>query len=457
MSDVCSIRFRRAALCALAAMLGGLAPAGIAVAESDSTGTPTAASGIVDKVSVRSEDAQLDAASRVPYARPTASAHGRFVVFQTRAAVAESDTNNEEDVYLRDRVARTTTLVSRAGGSAVSGGGATISADGRYVAFLSDSSAFAQDNNGAHFDVFVRDMETGTVTLVSRATDGTQRNVDMQAAVISGDGSRVAFLTTARLTSADDDTAPADEWWNRYDVYVRNLANRDTRLVSVTAHGENFTGPVGLGGMSYDGRQIGFRWANSGRNKLDVPAGFYVRNMARPGSTLIWREDLSHISSYLEGAPALSGSGRYVAFTSQSPRLDADPDYAKFDVARYDRKTGQLSLVSKGVYSDADGHSWAATLSYSGRYVSFASEATNLVARDDNDATDAFRLDLSSRDMTLVSTALDDTSGRYHSAFGGGVAISGDGQHVAFASFADDLVAGDTNGQSDVFMWTALD
>ena len=379
------------------------------------------------------------------------------MVFQTRAAVSGSDTNNEEDVYVRDRFLGTTRLVSGAGDEARSGSGASISSNGRYVAFVSSYAFTRDDDNGAHFDVFVRDMDTGNVTLASQTTDGFQRDLDVfSSPVISGDGSRVAFLTPARLSAADDDTAPADQWFNRLDAYVRNLANGTTRLVSVNARGANFTGPVGLGGMSFDGQLIGFSWGNSGRQKLDVPAGFYVRNMNLPGSKLIWREDLNLISNELEGAPALSGTGRYAAFTSKSPRLDADPDYNKYDVARYDRKTGRLLLVSVGVNSDANGDSWGATLSYDGSYIGLASEATNLVRGDDNEATDAFRFDVLARQMMLVSAAAYGP-GDLHSAFGGGVAISGDGQHVAFHSFATDLVPNDTNHESDVFLWTALD
>ena len=195
------------------------------------------------------------------------------MVFQTRAAVSGSDTNNEEDVYVRDRFLGTTRLVSGAGDEARSGSGASISSNGRYVAFVSSYAFTRDDDNGAHFDVFVRDMDTGNVTLASQTTDGFQRDLDVfSSPVISGDGSRVAFLTPARLSAADDDTAPADQWFNRLDAYVRNLANGTTRLVSVNARGANFTGPVGLGGMSFDGQLIGFSWATAaGRSSMCPP------------------------------------------------------------------------------------------------------------------------------------------------------------------------------------------
>ncbi len=446
-------RLRVSAPWALAAILGGLSPAGIALADVGPSAQPVGASGTVERVSVAPDGAEIPRASWASHVTPLLSRHGRFVVFDTYVALTGSDTNGQPDVYVRDRVLGTTELVSVAGGSARGGGDAGISADGRHVAFLS-SSALAEDDNNGHLDVFVRDMVTGKLTLASKATDGTQRNVDVNDAVISGDGSRVAFMTAARLSAADDDAATGDESWKRQDVYVHNIASGHTRLVSVDRGGQNFTGPVGLGGMSYDGRLVGFSWLNPGRHKLDVPAGFYVRNIAKPGSKLIWRENLSLPE---EGAPALSGNGRYAAFTSNSSRLDADR-YDLNDVARYDRQTGRLSLVSVGADStNANWDSWGALLSYSGRYVSFTSEADNLVPGDDNDARDAFRLDLAADQMTLVSAAPDGGPGNDPSAYGGTAAISGDGQHVAFQSFASDLVPGDTNEQGGVFLWTALD
>ncbi len=446
-------RLRVSAPLALAAILGaGRSPAGIALADAGPTAQPAGAPGTVERVSIAPDGAEITRASWASYVNPLLSRHGRFVVFDTYAALTASDTNAQPDVYVRDRVLATTELVSVAGGSARGGSDAGISGDGRYVAFLS-SSALAGDDNNGYWDVFVRDMVTGKLTLASKATDGTQRNMDVNDAVISGDGSRVAFLTSARLSAADDDT-PGIESFKRQDVYVHNIVSGHTRLVSVDRDGKNFTGPVGLGGMSYDGQLVGFSWLNPGRRKLDVPAGYYVRNVAKPGSKLIWQEDLGLPE---EGAPALSGNGRYAAFTSDSSRLDADT-YDLRDVARYDRQTGRLSLVSVGADStNANSDSWGALLSYSGRYVSFTSEADNLVPGDDNEARDAFRLDLAADQMTLVSAAPDGGPGNYPSAYGGAAAISGDGQHVAFQSFASDLVPGDTNEQGDVFLWTALD
>ena len=443
---------------AVAVAVAVLLPGGIAAAEG-SAGPAAGPEGAVELVSIRTDGQQLTYDARLPPATPVLSRHGRYVVFQSRDpdVTDVADSNSAEDVFVRDRVAGTDALVSVAHGHAVGAGDGSISADGRYVAFISGSEALTRDDSNGHQDVFVRDLRTGDVRLVSKATDGTQRNVDTAAAVISGNGRRVAFLTFARLSRADDDHAPADEWWKRYDVYMHNLATGRTRLVSVNRNGDNFTGPVGLGGISYDGRLIGFSWGNSGRHPLDVPGGFYVRNLANHGSTLIWRENINALSWDVGAAPMLSGDGRFAAFASESDRIDPEPGFATADIVRMSLRTGQRSLVSVGAgNADADNDSDSPTLSQHGRFVSFSSEASNLSAADDNEVQDAFRFDLGTRRMALVSMAMDGGTGNASSAAGGGVSVSADGLHVAFHSFAGDLTSTDTNS-GDVFMWTAHD
>lgn len=415
--------------------------------------------GTVTLVSVRSDEQPAAGQSRLAGARPVVSSAGRFVVFQSNDPKMTADVDNDdvEDVFVRDRVLETTTLVSGTHGQAVGGSGGTISGDGRYVAFLSASSALTKrDSNGPRFDVFVRDMKTGDVTLVSKASDGTQRNVDTQETVISGNGRRVAFLTPARLSQADDDKAPADEPLRRFDVYVHNLASGNTRLASVNRHGSNFTAPVGLGGISHDGRSVGFTWGYIGKDKRDVPGGFYVRSLAMHGSTLIWRQDINALTREIGAGLALSGDGRFAAFTSKSDRIDPEPGYRKADVVRVNIRTGHRSVVSVGAQdADANGDSDSPTLSARGRFVAFSSEADNLTTGDDNQVADAYRFDCRTERMALVSSRPDGRAGNSSSTAGGGVSISADGKHVAFDSFATDLAPGD-GPDGDVFLWKAI-
>ena len=424
------------------------------ISSADVAGAAAATSGSISLMSVNDSGDPADGASRLPAARPVVSQHGRYVVFQSRdSQFAESDTNGLEDVFLRDTTAGTTELVSGVEGEALSGSGATVSANGRYVAFLSSSPDLSsEDANGDKFDVFVRDMEMGDITLVSRASDGTQRNRDSDAAVISADGTRVAFLTSARL-SGDDHDPTGVEAWKRQDVYVRDLASGTTRLASVRRNGDDFVGAVGLGGISANGRTVGFTWGSSRRSR--EPGGFYVRDLASSGSTLLWREKIL-AGGTSDGAPAVSGNGRFAAFASDSDALDPDPSFSVYDVAVVDLESGDIRVVSNGRDArDAHGDSWAPILSYDGAVVAFVSEAPNLVRHDENDVSDAFRYELGET-MTLVSRG-SGGPGNFASGVGGGVAISGDGRHVAFHSFANNLAEGDTNASSDVFLWSGAE
>ncbi len=415
--------------------------------------------GAVTRVSVASDESQLSAA-RIPYGRTVTSGDGRFVVFQSREPLTPADTNDAEDVFRRDLATGVTLLVSAApDGTATSGSGASVSDDGRYVAFASSSSALtADDHNGGRVDVFVRDMLTGAVVLASQSTEGEQRRADVfDAPVISGDGSRVAFVTPARLHRSDRDTAPRP-WRRRLDAYVRTLATERTRLVSVGTRGRSFRGTVTLGGISDDGRLIGFTRGSTERHTSDEPSGFYLRRMGSPRSVLVWRDDVNALRGFYEGSPALSGDGRYVAFASNSSRLDREPGFPRFDVGRITRSTGRLAVASVAPGgADADADSWAPSLSATGHRLAFASEASNLVPSDDNDVVDAFLTSFPGRVATLVSATPGGGAGNASSGFGGAVSLSGDGRHVAFGSFAGDLVPGDDNADQDVFEWSSTE
>lgn len=434
--------------CLSVTVMAGSLPLSASVAAERSAGL---AEGSLALISAGDAGDPPGVASRLPAARPVVSHHGRFVVFQSRNQLDATDTNGLEDVFLRDTLEGTTQLVSEVDGVAVGGSGATVSRNGRYVAFLSASPELSSDDtNGDKYDVFVLDMVSGDLTLVSRATDGTQRNRDSDAAVISADGSRVAFLTSARLSTHDHD--PKDvETWKQQDVYVHNVATGSTRLVSVKRNGKDFVGAVGLGGISADGRTVGFTWGRSGSHPK-TPGGFFVRELSKAGSTLLWSEKILP-GGTSDGAPAISANGQVAAFASRSDGIDPDPRYALYDVAVVDLSSGDLTVVSQGVGGrDAHGDSWVPTLSRDGGYVAFASEATNLVRRDGNEVSDAFRVEVGGTAM-LVSRG-PNGPGNVASAFGGGVAISGDGEHVAFHSYATNLVENDTNASSDVLLWS---
>ena len=160
------------------------------------------------------------------------SGNGRYVTFMSDDPNATFDTNEAPDVYRRDLTTLTTEWVTRrpTGGPAPEGGGdPAISADGRYVAFVSLSNQWDFDGTdvGFTYDVFVRDMATSAVTRVSRTPAGAVLNGDSYAPLISADGRYVAYLTDATNAVAGDTNGVTD-------LIVRDLAASTNLRASVT-------------------------------------------------------------------------------------------------------------------------------------------------------------------------------------------------------------------------------
>lgn len=297
--------------------------------------------GATTRVSVSSAGAELDNTS----ARPVISANGRWVAMDSMASNAVGgDTNGVSDVFVRDLEQGTTTRVSIGpGGSQGNGGsfGASISADGRWVAFTSAASNLVTlDTNGA-WDAFVHDRQTGTSARVSVGSDGSQGNSGAETVVISADGRWVAFHSYSSNLVPDDSN-------NRADVFVHDRQSGTTTRVSVSS------------------------------------AGVQANDDSR--------------------GPAISADGRWLAFTSQATNLVSGDTNNTWDVFVHDRQTGTTTRASVGPGGlQANAHSDLPTISADGRRVSFASPASNLVPGDTNGAYDVFAHDLSSGTTTRLS------------------------------------------------------
>ena len=155
-------------------------------------------------------------------------------------------------------------------------------------------------------------------------------------------------------------------------------------------------------------------------------------------------------ADFVSGSPRISADGRYVAFESFASNLDANDTNGFKDVFVRDRQTATtqvVSLTSGGASGNED--CFDPAISADGRFVSFSSDATDLVAGDTNAKTDVFLRDRQSGTTERVSVA---TGGAEANAFSGGGLPSSDGRWIVFTSTATNLVAGDTNGASDVFL-----
>jgi Tol biopolymer transport system component len=393
-------------------------------------------------------------------AHSVVSADGRFVAFVSVATnLSPDDSDGFTDVYVRDLQTNTTVLVSRAGG--VSGAKANgdsdapaISADGRFAAFSSNATNLSADDGDTTSDVYVRDLQTGTTTLVSRAggVDGAKGRLSFTPA-ISADGRFVAFYSFTRLIPDDNDGI--------WDVYVRDLQTSTTTLVS------RASGPTGAKGdnnswrpaISADGRFVAFR---SGATNLspddgDATEDVFVRDLQAGTTTLVSRATGASGTKGNDASldPAISADGRFVAFISQASNLSPDDGDAMQDVFARDLQAGTTTLVSRatgtgGAKGANPSETGPSAISADGRLIGFASSATNLDPDDDDSSSDSYLRDLQENTTTLVSRAPGATGAKGNGP-SGVPAISGDGRFVAFSSSATNLSADDDDTTVDVF------
>jgi Tol biopolymer transport system component len=381
---------------------------------------------------------------------PSISADGRWVAFESRASnLVADDSNNTLDVFVHDRQTGTTTRVSvRTGG--VQGNDVSvnpaISADGRWVAFESWADYLVEADTNMVGDLFLHDRTTGTTTRVSVGPGGTQADQPSGAASISADGRVVAFQSAARNLVADDTNDVVDSF-----VYDRDIGI--TARVSVATGSVQGNQSSGEPAISADGRWVAFtslagNLVADDTNGVgdtfvhDRLTGETTRVSVGPGG--VQGNDWSY------SWPAISGDGRRVAFQSAASNLVLGDSNGQQDVFVHDRETGTTTRISVGP-GQAEGDRWSEfpAISTDGRWVLFASAATNLVARDSNGVEDVFAYDLQTGTLTRVSLDPMDAEGDSHSSM---PAVNADGRWVAFASGASNLVASDTNGLGDIFV-----
>ena len=392
-------------------------------------------------VSQSSAGVQADLVSE----NPAVSGDGRYVVFHSPANnLVGGDTDGDYDVFLRDLVAGTTTLVSGGNDDSTN---AAVSADGRYVAFVSIATNLTTDTNGSTGDVFVRDMVTGDITLVSTGTGGQGNGISHRPS-ISADGHYVTFVSYS-------DNLVANDTNNAQDVFVRDLVSGTTTLVSQATDGSHGLGTSDWGSISADGRYVAFHSTASNLVAGDNNSAndVFVRDLVSGTTTLISQDALGGLANSDSYDPSISADGRYVAFWSYATDLVAGGTNFQTHIYVRDLALGSTALVSIGEDGQANATSFSPSISADGRYVTFYSAANNLVDGDVNGAFDVFVRDLVSGTTTLVSGdaaggPANNTSWVWST---GGNSISDDGRTVAYMSSATDIIALDTNGAQDIF------
>ncbi|HXZ56701.1 MAG TPA: hypothetical protein VEG40_03860 [Gaiellaceae bacterium] len=390
------------------------------------------------------------------------SANGRFAVFSSEASnLVPHDTNKQSDVFVRDRLAGTTTRVSvtSSGGEAHQSphefGGSReggISANGRYVVFVSDATNLVPRDTNRLFDVFVHDRVSGKTQRVSVSSAGRQGNGSSGEPAISADGRFVVFMSTASNLVARDSN-------RQWDMFVHDRVTGKTQRVSVSSAGRQANGESDVAAISTHGRYVAFSSLASNLVPRDTNHNedIFVRDR-RTGKTQ--RVSVSSSGKQSKGrrgvsdsvAPVISGNGRYVAFKSAASNLVPHDTNRVGDMFVHDRLTGKtqrVSVSSTGAQANGDVGSLPA-ISADGRYVVFGSFASNLVPGDSNGAGDVFVHDRVTHLTLLASLSSSGEQGNDTSYAEAG-ALSADNRYLVFSSWAHTL-APDTNPNPDVFV-----
>jgi hypothetical protein len=321
----------------------------------------------------------------------------------------------------------------------------SISSDGRYVAFNSSASDLVLNDTYSGTDVFVRDVQTASTVLVSLSSQGAHGDDESSWPSISGNGRFVAFQSAAATLVPNDMNA-------HQDIFVRDLQLGTTVCASIGITGGPANGISEYPAISADGRFVAFQSIaddlvpNDTNGSLDV----FVRDVQGAITTRVSVSTASQQGNGSSQYPSISGTGQFVAFQSNAFNLVPSDSNGWDDVFVRDLVNGTTTLISVSA-TGAQGSfpsAWP-SISGDGRFVAFQSSAPNLVPNDSNGTTDTFVRDTQSSVVVRASVSTVDAQANSSSDR---CSISMDGRYVAFASSASNLVPGDTNGFEDVFL-----
>lgn len=396
---------------------------------------PGFAPGITTRVSVNSDGAPVGVANGL-----VISANGRYVVFVTSSTNVVPGVTGPQ-VYRHDRTTGVTELVSvdRDGHGTSGASGPTSSADGRYIAYSSlDANIVPDDTNNAP-DVFLRDMGTGLTSLVSSTPSGgiADRGGFLSGRIaansISHDGTYVVFGSASTNLVAE----PANGF---NQIYRKDTQTGAVLRVSVDDTGNPGNDLSSGAAISGNGRVIAFVSQASNFSPLvtNHSGQVYVHDVDTGLTTVeAVNSEGAPVPFFASINPALSIEGRYLAFETQASMDARDLDFFTWDVYLRDRTaaTTKVASLSANTFTFAD--SRGPTISSDGRYVGFHSVDSGLVSGDANNQGDVFLYDRDTENITLVS--LND-AGQQATGGSSTPSLSSDGTLVLFTSVASNFV-----------------
>jgi len=401
---------------------------------------------------------------------PAMTPDGRFVAFVSSAKnLHEKDQTMKSDIYVRDMETGVTELISVNTAGEHSNGisnSPAISADGRYVVFVSNATNLGGNNlSRPGRDVFVRDRVDCATRLVSVNAQGVAGNGASFAPVISANGAAIAFVSNAKNLAEQDGEKKAD-------VYVYFTSTGEVELVSFNRHCNGSSDGVSKDPLlNDDGTLLVFMSTATNLDEAgkDIFSNqdIFLRDLTRRCTDNNNDNHVELVSVNGQGlhsgngdsnSPSMSANGRRIAFVSTGSDLGLDQD-VKPDVFMRDMNTNTTTLVSvnKDGSGSGNGASNSPVISGDGHFVAFVSTATNLTDLDKESKKDLFLRSLDADASTeLISIA---NTSKSANGISNSPVISYDGRFVAFVSTGTNLLTNllDTNSAADVFLRDRLD
>jgi murein DD-endopeptidase MepM/ murein hydrolase activator NlpD/Tol biopolymer transport system component len=261
-----------------------------------------------------------------------------------------------------------------------------FSAEDGVKAFASDDANLVPFDTNAVSDVFVWTRETGFVELISVSSGGEQANGASYDVALSSDGGVIVFTSTAFNLILEDTN-------NASDVFIRERAINETRLASLSQEGFLGNRPSYSPSLSADGRHVAFvsEATNLVANDTNGVADIFIRDLQNHTTFLVSKSSAGHLANGPSRHPSISGDGRYIAFESDASNLLPNDSNGFADVFLFDNSTGLMQKLTTGLGGEqSNGGSYQPRISSFGVRVAFTSEASNLSADDTNGLPDIF-------------------------------------------------------------------
>lgn len=399
----------------------------------------------IKQVSVDNQGNVGDGSSK----NPSISANGRYIVYHSEAGnLVANDTNNASDIFYHDKKTGATyriTLGSQGEGNDDSVD-PRISDNGRYVVYSSAASNLVEGDTNVKYDIFLFDSKKGATRRVSVGNSGEQGNGGSFIPAISANGRYIVYDSYASNLVAYDHNLSRD-------IFLFDKKTGKTSMVSVNNAGNPGNDDSSSARISNNGRYIVFHSdaQNLVEGDTNNASDIFLHDIKKGTTRLISANSSGSQGNGGSYHAHISNNGRYVVYASDASNLvEGDNNNAK-DIFLYDTKKGTTRIISNSSFG-VQGNSTSDNprISSRGRYIVYASDASNLVEGDNNNFPDVFRFDKKTGLTSRVSVGEGGIEGTGGGSFSPDV--SGNGRFVVYESYADTLLEGDTNKNGDIFL-----